>query len=192
MCDSGASGGADLEDNRLSSCRHRTTDIGPRRSTEPRSKGVKLLGRSSSRLALTCANTAKFRVHLQVKRGQPTRRRPRTHCAGRLRGNHRNRKVVKSASVNVVALLVRAADVGDREEVTDSDHQGGWFLRAWLTAGRAAPAGEGRSARFAVVCPRSWRAASTSATLSSSPWADPGGTGVRFEPNWIEHAEPGG
>jgi hypothetical protein len=32
----------------------------------------------SSRLALTCANTAKFRVHLQVKRGQPTRRRPRT------------------------------------------------------------------------------------------------------------------
>jgi hypothetical protein len=35
-----------------------------------------------SRLALTCANTAKFRVHPQVKRSQPTRRGTRTQLRG--------------------------------------------------------------------------------------------------------------
>jgi hypothetical protein len=41
----------------------------------------------SSRLALSCANAAKFRVHPQVKRGQPTRPGPVRNCARRLRGN---------------------------------------------------------------------------------------------------------
>jgi hypothetical protein len=36
----------------------------------------------SSRLALTCANTARFQVRLRVKRGQPTRRRPRKQLRG--------------------------------------------------------------------------------------------------------------
>jgi hypothetical protein len=36
----------------------------------------------ASRLALTCANTAEFRVCPQVKRGQPARRGPRTQLRG--------------------------------------------------------------------------------------------------------------
>ena len=66
----------------------------------------------------------------------------------KFRGNHRNRKVVKSAGMNDVALLVTVAEVVAGRRATDSDRRAGGFLRAWLRAGQAClPAGV-----FCVVC----------------------------------------
>jgi hypothetical protein len=60
----------------------------------------------SSRLTLTCANAAMLRTCPQVKRGQPTRRKPRTQ----LRGTSPRRR--RDTSVPVPARDGRAAMPG--------------------------------------------------------------------------------
>ena len=72
----------------------------------------------------------------------------KAHGSLRFRGNHRKRKVVKPAGVNVAVPLVRVAAGVAGLDVTDSGRGRGGLLRAWRMAGRAAPA----RLVFCVVC----------------------------------------